>query len=571
MKKTLFFISSFILIFNVVSAQKLDWQERRKVADQIDELIENYINNCELTELGGTEYSPEKVQAFKDLFVEGAKITDEVAIQRTEDGGGELKEQNIDQYTADLMERYGQGMTIKVSKLQADYSELDKRKAKVFMERQFRAKKEKGGYYLKTSDVTLNLEMDRELNYVKISNLTTEPIKPPIPENEAPIAKNIDIKVKSGETISINLNDSCKDSDGDKLTYTKVSGPSKGTLKTNANGRWTYTANEITEATSDQFTYKVCDTKKACIEAKVNISIEEKDKDGRGLYIDLIAGLGRSSFDAGGVEFDYGINRGVTENAIAGSGGSGISFGAEVDYFFTNNIGIGAGILFNRMGGKFDVNNFEARYWSDAYNGVSGQDYERVVSIANLTEEYTVTNIGIPLLLKFKTDINDKIGVFANLGILYNLSSSAKSTFGGGTIDYEAIYYSADGVNYGYDNTNANPIHNDTLNRGNVRMFQDPTLNLGTDIEAVSMDDKIDFSSHIGLLGRIGVTFSLSDKMSVLLGGQYTSGSLSSGNTDGYRITDLINSEGKGEYNSPLNGGAGYSNFGLNIGLSFKL
>jgi len=178
MKKTLLLISSFVLIFGTLSAQKLDWQERRKVADQIDELIENYINNCELTELGASEYSADRVEAFKALFTQGASITDEVNLQTAEDGGGEIKEQNIKAYTTDLMGRYAKGMTIKVTKLQVDYSQLDERKARVFMERQFRAKKEEGGYFIKTSDVILHLEIDKELDYVKINNLTTDPPTP---------------------------------------------------------------------------------------------------------------------------------------------------------------------------------------------------------------------------------------------------------------------------------------------------------------------------------------------------------------------------------------------------------
>jgi len=204
MKKILFLILSIIISGNV-TAQKLDWQERRKAADEIDALIENYLNTCELSQLGKSEYSTAQVEAFEALFTEGAKITDRLSSQAAEDGGTEVSEQSVEAYTQALMTRFPRGMTIKISKLQADYNQLDQRKARVLMERQFRARKEVGGYALDTADVMLHLTLDEDLNIVKISKFTTGPpvtTGPPSTKITCPINPK-KIKCSPGESVKL--------------------------------------------------------------------------------------------------------------------------------------------------------------------------------------------------------------------------------------------------------------------------------------------------------------------------------------------------------------------------------
>jgi len=203
MKKILFLLIAIIISGNI-TAQKLDWQERRKAADEIDVLIEKYINTCDLSDLGKSEYSTEQAEAFKALFEANAKITDRLSSQAAEDGGTEVSEQSVEAYTQALMARFPQGITVKIAKLQADYSQLDQRKARVAIERQFSARDETGKYVLDTADVMLYLTIDRELEFVKINKFTTGPITK-VASTSKKICVNSQKKIKHSPGESVKL------------------------------------------------------------------------------------------------------------------------------------------------------------------------------------------------------------------------------------------------------------------------------------------------------------------------------------------------------------------------------
>lgn len=604
MKKILINILAFIFVCGTMNAQKLNWQERRKAADKIDELIEKYINNCQLTELGKPEYSSQTIEAFGELFVENAKITDKISPQETEDGSTEMRQQTFEEYANNLQALYKDGMLITITKMQADYSQLDELKARVFIERRLKARKEAGGYYREVSDVVLYIDIDSDLQFAKITELTTEPLF--IPINQPPTAQGAKYEVKSGESIDINLASLTDDPDGDnaKLKHEISKKPVSGKL-TGAGRKWTYTANKVSEDMSEKFTYKVSDEKGAETQATITITIKKKyendnegvvrrEKNRRGLHLSPIVGIGNNNFDSGSLTLDYGNNRGVTQDAINAVSGSGLNFGLELDYFFHNNVGIGAGIMYTRLGGEFNVQGFEARYQSDMYNGGrnTALDYERIVRAENLTETYTVTNIGVPILLKLRYFFgeNKKVGIHAGVGILYNLASSATSDLGSGKVDYEAIYYSADGITYGYDNENAQSQYTNVITLEEYQLyspadnidevalntlsndFDADELNIGTGLEIFNVDNNPTFDADITFIARLGLLFYLSDQLSASVSGQFVSGKLNSSSASPYRILDIIDTaEKKGEYHSPLNGGGNYSNVGLTLGLSMRL
>ena len=204
----------------------------------------------------------------------------------------------------------------------------------------------------------------------------------------------------------------------------------------------------------------------------------------------------------------------------------------------------------------------------------------------NVSEDYTLTNLGIPVLLKFRTNPAKKIGIFAHAGILSNISSSVESNLNGGTANYEAEYGSTDGMIYNsnvqgtiYDlrsTVQQYMAHNSEATSSDIKAhFEDrynDNFNIGIDIPLQSDGSSTDISTGINLTARIGLLYNISDRVALQIGGQYLTGTLVA--DDSYKVIDIIQGNipnQYGEYNSLLNGGSTYSAFGVNVGLSMRL
>lgn len=306
----------------------------------------------------------------------------------------------------------------------------------------------------------------------------------------------------------------------------------------------------------------------------------------RGFSIDIMGNVGGSNVALNDVNWNYGVNRGISNGGIEGSQGMSWGGGVELNYYFTGKLGIGIGAHFNDLNGGLEIRGFEARYYSDYYN-VDGDywDYERRVSTEQLAENYALTQVSFPVLLKFKTDVSYRFGVFAHVGAMYNLPLQTSTTIGEGTIDYEAVYYSNDGTTYGYGDGELNEYTlqlteeyfftlsqdatADELHLNNH--FDQETLNIGLGIRPRNVEEGPEIAPYFSILGRLGVMYNISEKISLLLSGQYVYGLPFEG--DSYILVDKIIGEGNnkyGEYHSLLNGGARYSTFGANLGLSIR-
>jgi len=590
MRKILFLFISIILSGSI-TAQKLDWQERRKAADEIDLLIEKYINTCELSDLGKSEYSTEQAEAFKALFVTNAKITDRLGSQTAEDGGTEVSEQSVEAYTQALMARFPQGMTVKIAKLQADYSQLDQRKARVAIERQFRARDEAGKYVLDTADMIFHLTIDRELEFVKINKLNTEP-----PSSSSPIKSAEKKLTAQDDAMTLNLKKGNKkvtfdlarnDKNIKNAIYKITRQPERGTVALSKEGIATYTPRSSSTNRNDQFEYEVCDNKNQCDKAFVKVEIIPvviPQQNRSGFYINPSIAFGVSS-NNDNIVWGYETVRNDLAAKLSTNSGTSLNLGVEVDYYFSDNLGIGTGLQYQSISGGFELNDFNAQYASNHYNTAENRSYERILTMTGITEEYTMTNIGVPLLLKFRTHPEKKIGIFAHAGIQYNLSSSSKSTLNTGAMaNYEAIRYSANG--------NAEPTYDNMGEDGKFTWFQtadsyaadgvnveehfnelyDDGHNIGINIPLGDGNNSSNLAPHINLLARVGAVYNISQSIALQIGGQYISGTLKANNN--YQISDKIIGEGTdkhGEYTSLIEGGLGYSAIGITAGLSIRL
>jgi len=147
----------------------------------------------------------------------------------------------------------------------------------------------------------------------------------------------------------------------------------------------------------------------------------------------------RSSLGTGNIDIDNGISSG---------------FDFQIGYFFSDrsNWGLGTGLIFLRSTGNLTMDPFRVEF---ASTDERGDVFRQMISSNGTVRENIKTrNWGLPVLVKFRTDISDFIGFSIDAGAVFNLamrtSYQAVNRF-----DYEAVYRftgTGDNVSTVYDN-----------------------------------------------------------------------------------------------------------------------
>jgi len=263
---------------------------------------------------------------------------------------------------------------------------------------------------------------------------------------------------------------------------------------------------------------------------------------------------------------------------------NGMSYGfdAQLAYFFgkKNNFGIGVGFNYLAQQGDATLDNFHVEYQS---TDIHGNTFRQLITANGpIDEKMTITNMNIPLLLKYKHRFTKRIGIMADAGALFNLqiknSYSSNAAF-----DYEAIYRftgSGDNVTAVYDNsptpatsgdiyytkaehTNKNPNQSlaDYFNQThNVLGY-----NVGLGVKPNNNSGSVSYATgSVGLLIRPAVNYYLSDVVALNLGLYYIYQPFNNTVNNNYKLTDKL-----GDYNSFLNSSTSTNSqsYGLNIGL----
>jgi outer membrane protein OmpA-like peptidoglycan-associated protein len=276
-------------------------------------------------------------------------------------------------------------------------------------------------------------------------------------------------------------------------------------------------------------------------------------------------------------------------NALNSSGVSGLKFengmsyggNAQVGFFFDNKShwGIGTGIMYLMQKGDVTLDKYKVEYQSvDGHGNIFRQI---TTASAPIREQLEMTNISIPVVLKYKHRFTRRVGVTADAGLVYsaqfktNYNTDAKFT-------YEAIYRhinTPNGIVTVYDNA-ATPSNTDLLITeqqylnthpgGNTADYltQQRILgyNVGKDMEPASKKGDISYAqSSVGFLFQPSFSLYLSDKVALNIGGYYLYQMFTHAPT-GNRITDKV-----GDYNTVLNNvtTTKAASYGGNLGLRF--
>jgi outer membrane protein OmpA-like peptidoglycan-associated protein len=263
---------------------------------------------------------------------------------------------------------------------------------------------------------------------------------------------------------------------------------------------------------------------------------------------------------------------------------NGTSYGcdAQVGYFFgrKRHFGLGLGFMYLSQKGDLTLDQYRLEYKSlDSHNDTFRQI---VTADGPIKETVTVTNINIPLVLKYKTQFSPRWGMTVDAGLLFNVQMSNAYTTNA-TFDYEAIYKVASDGSRVYDYS-PTPGGGDFLVTKAEYMKDNPHgdmtsyfdlqrskagYNVGLNKSPNSTSGTVTYKATVGFLVQPSLTLRLSDYVFLNLGAYYMMHSFdNSGNNSNYMLTNKV-----GEYNPLMNSisKSQNSSYGLNAGVRIYL
>ncbi|MFI5196045.1 MAG: thrombospondin type 3 repeat-containing protein [Chitinophagales bacterium] len=280
-----------------------------------------------------------------------------------------------------------------------------------------------------------------------------------------------------------------------------------------------------------------------------------------------------------------GYTNAVNTNISALKFSNGMSYGADaqVGYFFSrnNNWGVGTGLMYLHQTGDVTMDKFKVEYQSTDSHGLTF----RQVLTANqqVKEQLKITNINIPIVLKYKHRFTKRVGITADAGLLINLQNmSAYKT--NASFDYEAIYQYATDVSghqvavYDYSPTPSSTgdllvtqaQYLKTHQGGDVNAYMNMEhyqngYNVGLGVKPNSNTGSVSYTAgSVGFIFQPSVNLYLNDKVALNFGLYYLYQPTMNNASSTYKLTDKM-----GDYTSMLkNVSSGNSaSYGLNVGV----
>ena len=272
-----------------------------------------------------------------------------------------------------------------------------------------------------------------------------------------------------------------------------------------------------------------------------------------------------------------GVN--VNQGNLKFKDGTSFGFDAQLGYFFgrSRNWGVGAGFMYLSQMGNLTLSDYHAEYQAVDENG---HIYRQIVSPnQDIKETVKITNMNIPLVLKYKKRFSERWGITADGGLLFNVKMK-NSYNSNASFDYEAAYdivNTGSGQAYVYDNA-VTPKTSDFLitrsfvnsvHPGNVDAFfnqeREAGYGVGLNVKPNSNSGNVSYTTgNIGFIFQPSVNYYLSDYVQLNLGLYYIYQGVNNNAQSGYQLTNKI-----GDYNSPMNSVTRSidQSYGLNLGV----
>lgn len=262
--------------------------------------------------------------------------------------------------------------------------------------------------------------------------------------------------------------------------------------------------------------------------------------------------------------------------------GLGYGADAQLGFFFgkKRHFGLGAGFMYQMQQGDAVLDKYHVEYQSTDFGG---NIFRQAITGNNLTEQLKITNMNIPVVLKYKNRFSKKWGFATDLGALFNVKMKNAYTTSA-AFDYEAIYSLQPGNNNvtTYDNAPV-PSVNDWLitkaeflrnnPNGNMQDYFNAKRALGYSVglnqPAGTKKGDVNYSKgSIGFLIKPSFNYFLSDNVALDFGAYYMLQPFKNNAQANYRLVG-----GESNYSSSLNNVTASTNqsYGINVGARFFL
>ncbi|GAA4464433.1 hypothetical protein GCM10023093_14750 [Nemorincola caseinilytica] len=262
--------------------------------------------------------------------------------------------------------------------------------------------------------------------------------------------------------------------------------------------------------------------------------------------------------------------------------GSSLGFNAQLGYFFgpKRHWGVGAGFAYFSQKGTFSLDNYHVEYQAE---DSKGRIYRQIITGNDVKETAKISNMNIPLLLKYKTRFSKTLGFTMDAGPMFNIGMKT-TTENTGTFDYEAVYKfsgsGSDGSPTVYDASNTpsptsylilKDYYLSKTPGGNVNQWfqqnRDAGFNVGLGQRPATVKDEASYKTvSVGLLLQPSLSVYLSDHVALNFGLYYTYQSFKNENQANYVLMST-----SGQYNSSLRNAtsASVQSFGGVAGVRF--
>src|SRR4051812_10843329 len=159
------------------------------------------------------------------------------------------------------------------------------------------------------------------------------------------------------------------------------------------------------------------------------------------LDVNLLGGMLTQDIKVANTNPNYTNNIGSLTNTGHLKFSNGMSYGAEAQlgYFFGEKAhwGVGIGFQYFYQMGDLTLDKFDVQYQSRDSHGATFRQW--ITATAPVKEQLKITNMNIPLVLKYKKRYTRRIGFTADAGVVYNLQVQNEYKTDA-SFDYQAIY-----------------------------------------------------------------------------------------------------------------------------------
>ncbi len=547
MKKYLFF---YFIFFIPLITMGQSSSSKKDLMNKLDEFINEFGSTSSFREIGGSEFSETQATKFKSMFAENAIIFDDINASIVEDllGGSpyQLKSKPIEEYIADVRKSFPAGIRVDILNSAIDFSKLDSGKINIVINKKVTGKSSSLNRFENNDTLFLELLVSPENRFLikKISMIGSSFICANDKDNDGVIDEQDACPGVKGEMRF----KGCPDRDRDGI------------------------ADNLDECPDEYGTYfnKGCPpgvfTNKFSVDVFLgmnmnspkNVAIEKSSLAFNDLDVER-SNEGKTQF-----------NSNSTSSLIAG-------LEVALSLNTTKTIALGLGLNYNKFTNDLSWNGFHAEFKElDNEDGSTHSPFRRLLTLHQTKESLETQVISFPLLLKFRKRLEEKFGIYYEIGPAFDLISIQSNS--SAVADKEAIYiYNSDNKEWTYTK-NYSPTVSDWLitrdavnanSSGNAATYFNQLQASGYDVALdKAMNSSTEKISRIGFSGiaRVGAFYMVDRSMSVFAGAVYAY-HISSKKVEGtYQPVT-----GSDQYHSLINGTKKYNvqNYGIMLGVRY--